>query len=424
MSRLEAAALAAVSAERALIPVSPGDIMQAEVPAPRFVLQPLIPRRLVTLLGGHGGAGKSVLALAIVAHVAAGKNWAGLDVVPGSALFVSLEDPADVVRFRLRKIIAECELDAEAVAENLLIADGTAGDAALAREANDGASKRTVPTSVYDEMAALSVGRDLIVIDNASDGFDGSENDRRQVRAFMRMLVAVARDNDAAVLLLAHIDKQAARFGSQGNSYSGSTAWHNSARSRLALVDTDGVIELLHEKHNHSRGEPPIPMRWTDSGVLVPMAATKTLQADDAADVLRVLQVAAAQGVDVGAARTGPTTAQTVLATFPELPERLRGTKGRRAFWAAVSKLQDSGKVRIAEVRTSHRNMRKVFIAEPPHAEVLRGNPPHPLCVNAAHRGAEVCGGLREFDETEPPQTPAPDEAATAAYRAARDGTA
>ena len=70
----------------------------------------------------------------------------------------------------------------------------------------------------------------------------------------------IAREHDAAVVLLAHIDKAAARNGGQGNSYSGSTAWHNSARSRLALVEDEATgLELLHEKANFGKKRDPYP---------------------------------------------------------------------------------------------------------------------------------------------------------------------
>ena len=95
-----------------------------------------------------------------------------------------------------------------------------------------------MPTATLGELRAAVGGAGLLIIDNASDAYDGPENDRRQVRTFIRELAGLGRGNNAGVMLLAHIDKQAARFGSQGNSYSGSSAWHNSARSRLALVDT------------------------------------------------------------------------------------------------------------------------------------------------------------------------------------------
>ena len=73
-------------------------------------------------------------------------------------------------------------------------------------------------------------------------------------------LAAIARHHDAALVLLAHIDKNAAKDGARGNSYSGSTAWHNSARSRLALMEQDGHIQLLHEKANLSKKAPPLEM--------------------------------------------------------------------------------------------------------------------------------------------------------------------
>lgn len=41
----------------------------------------IVPRRNVTLLGGHGGSGKSLLALVIADHCAEGRDWAGLSTV-------------------------------------------------------------------------------------------------------------------------------------------------------------------------------------------------------------------------------------------------------------------------------------------------------------------------------------------------------
>ena len=58
----------------------------------------------------------------------------------------------------------------------------------------------------------------------ASDAYDADENSRRQVRAFVKALARMVRNHNGAVLLLAHVDKVAARYGSNGNTYSGSTA--------------------------------------------------------------------------------------------------------------------------------------------------------------------------------------------------------
>jgi RecA-family ATPase len=46
-----------------------------------------------------------------------------------------------------------------------------------------------------------------MLVDNASDAYGGDEIQRRQVRAFIRALVDIARLNNCAVMLLAHVDK-------------------------------------------------------------------------------------------------------------------------------------------------------------------------------------------------------------------------
>ena len=112
--------------------------------------------------------------------------------------------------------------------------DGTGADGTLARETVAPGVRVFGPTRLYDEFRHAAAGATLIVVDNASDAYDGNENERRTVRQFVQLLAQIARENEAGVLLLAHIDKAAARDGGKRNSYSGSTAWHNSARSRFA----------------------------------------------------------------------------------------------------------------------------------------------------------------------------------------------
>lgn len=340
------------------------NLLTSPTPAPPFAIHGLVPCRVPTLLGGHGGAGKSILGLVLCAHVASGEHtWAGHRVEDGHALYVSLEDAGDVVRYRLRNIVEAYGLDADKVARRLTVVDGTAGEAAMGVEVSDMGVRRLVLTAAHAEVAALADGMRLIVVDNASDSYDANENERRMVRAFVRSLGKIANDNDAGMILLAHIDKNAARNGSQGNSYSGSTAWHNSARSRLALVpDESGGVELVPEKLNFGKKADPIPLAWSDHGVLLPVSRCEgNAVNDDTEHVMAAMQAAQAAGVDVGAARTGPATAQSVLATFDELPSHLRGTKGRRPFWSAVGKLQAAGRIVQTEIVTGQRNRRKVL---------------------------------------------------------------
>ncbi|HVV97943.1 MAG TPA: AAA family ATPase, partial [Rhodanobacteraceae bacterium] len=218
--------------------VAIGDLGEVTVSPVRLVVELIIPRGMVTLFGGHGGSGKSMLALTLIAHVACGVPWNRLPCVQGRVLYVSLEDPADVVRWRLRTICSAYGLDMSIVATNVTILDGTESEeAALMREIRMDGVTAAIETEALSQIAQLADGASLIVIDNASDAADFDENNRRFVRTFIRRLGRIGRAVDAGVLLLAHIDKNAAKFGAQGNSYSGSTAWHNSVRSRLALIE-------------------------------------------------------------------------------------------------------------------------------------------------------------------------------------------
>ncbi len=376
-------------------------LLSSPTPAPPYVIRGLVPRRVVTLLGGHGGAGKSILGLTLAAHVAGGAvSWAEFLIEDGHALFLSLEDPGEVVRHRLRHIIEAYGLDAAKVERRLTVLDGTNGDPTLAIEANEMGVRSLLFTPTLNEVAEHAAGKRLIVIDNASDAYSANENERRQVRAFVRELARIGVENDAGVILLAHIDKNAARNGSQGNTYSGSTAWHNSARSRLALTSgpLPNSIELVPEKLNHGKLADPVPLAWSESGVLMPVGrSTGEAGADDTEHVLAALRAAQAVGVDVGAARTGPNTAQTTLATFDELPTHLRGPRGRAAFWSAVGKLLASGDVGQQEVVTDQRKRRKVLrlegCASSESLESARANTPHPYALIGAHGVRGFCAG-------------------------------
>lgn len=351
---------------------------------PQFVMAPYFPRRVVTLVGGHGGAGKSMLVLTLAAHIAAGRWWAGHKVEPGRVALFSLEDDERTVRFRLDCIIAEYGLDPDAVFDNFTVFDWSEGDTALAVEKVDFGIRTLEPTSLFAKLKVKAAGADLVLIDNASDAFAGDENSKRQVGWFLHLLkTSIALPNNGAVAILAHIDKSAARFGAAGNSFSGSVAWHNKSRSRLALIESkDEGIELRHEKANFGKRAEPTSLRRSDDGVLVPCSpteagATNTNEGQDAAGVLAAIRAAAAGGTPVGNGRMGPGNAHQVLSTFSALPARLKQAKGKDAFWAALDSLVSSGRVLVEERWVGGKNKRR-FLVEAGTTDTLFHHPPHP----------------------------------------------
>ncbi|TCO40436.1 AAA family ATPase [Dokdonella fugitiva] len=348
----------AMTVEASLRVVEVGDLAAATLQAPEFVVDRIVPRGHVTLLGGHGGTGKSTLALAIAAHVAAGVPWASLACAQGRAVFVSLEDPGELVRWRLRAICDAYQLDAFAVARSLIILDGTEADAtALAYELVIAGRAVLEPTSTMHQVRDAAADAALVVIDNASDAYDANENDRRQVRTFVRALAKIGRDAGAAVLLLVHVDKHAARHGASGNTFSGSTAWHNSARSRLALVDSDGALELRHEKANLCRRVDSIPLRVNAAGVPLPAAAGDATGGDDLL-LLHCLRAAIVRGDVIGCHRTGCATTYTTAVDLPGFPSALRA---KPRFWAALARLEDSGELVREEYLTPQRKVRRRY---------------------------------------------------------------
>ncbi len=345
------------------------DLMTAEIPSVRFIFEPLIPRGEVTHLSADGGTGKSVLALEWAAHVACGKEWAGLPTEQGRVLFVSLEDPADVCRMRLRDVIRKCGLDAKAVGMNVRIADGTKGMGAL-MALRDGVLH---PTEVLVELHAELQREpfDLIVIDNASDAFAGNENDRQEVRTFIRLMRRIARDADAAVLVLAHVDKATVRGGKSaaGSRYSGSTAWNNSVRSRLALFEDGGSLALVQEKLNlGKRLDREIRLTFHD-GVPVPIELiegySESVEAEEqrqAETVLALMRVAIDAGETIPAADSGPHTARHMLMRLAEAPKDWSTKSGKSRFDAALMRLKREGRMRVEEYQKPNRHVGKRLV--------------------------------------------------------------
>ena len=70
------------------------------VPSRRWLVEGMIPIRNVTMFGGDGGLGKSLLAQQLLTCVAIGKPWLGLPTQAGRALGVFCEDDCDELHIR------------------------------------------------------------------------------------------------------------------------------------------------------------------------------------------------------------------------------------------------------------------------------------------------------------------------------------
>lgn len=345
-------------------------VFDAPSEPPKFTWGEYLPRATTTLFGAHGGTGKSTIGLMMAVAVATGKPLFGIPTVAAPAVFVSLEDGAGVVRHRLAKVCKWLDVDPRQLGGRLFIVDGTENpELFTADNRNAGGTL----TRAYSEVRALA--RDncagLVVIDNASDAYGGDEIVRRQVRAFIRSLNMVAKEADAAVVLLAHVDKGTSRNNrpDNGEGYSGSTAWHNSVRSRLFLSrDSAGLLTLAHQKTNHGRMQDPLTLMWLE-GELPKVAghvgdvdyselndAVDARQQDtDAAVVLRMVAEFEGRGQYASPALNAP---NNVFALLKGEPTFKRLKIDRATTQAIVNQCQRAGWLEVLDYRTKDRKDR------------------------------------------------------------------
>jgi len=346
-----------------LKPVSVCDVLTNPSPPPAFVWAGYLPRGVVALFGAHGGTGKSTIALMLAVAAVEGRPLFGVPTEASAAVFVSLEDGAGIVRHRLAGICRAWGIDPMTLRERLHIVDGTENPELFAA---DNRSAGDV-TSAYVEMARLvqSTGAGLVVVDNASDSFGGDEINRRQVRGFMRALGQVARLTDCAVCLLAHVDKTTSRAGKpmNGEGYSGSTAWHNSARSRLFMTRADdGLLTLEHQKSNLGKRCEPIALVWPEGGL--PMLATDAPdysaldglvqgRADDGAAAALLVLLAEFEGREQYAS-PAPQARNNVHALLRVEPAFQRLKLNRDATARIVNQCQRAGWIESLEYKSAH----------------------------------------------------------------------
>ena len=349
--------------ERGAEMFSVADLAGQTVPQRRWLVPELIPMDTVTLFSGDGGTGKSLLALQLAAASVGGGAWMGLAVNGGPAMVVSAEDDKDELHRRFADISSATGKGLGAFKD--LCAWPLAGQDAL-MALMDGGTGALKPSPLYHRLDGYmaSLRPAVLVLDTSADLYPGNENDRAQVRQFIGLLRRLALRHRCAVVLLSHPSLTGI---SSGTGQSGSTAWHNSVRSRLYLerIVQDGyepdtkARKLSNKKANYGPTGIEITMKWQD-GVFVadaPVTGLDRVAASAKAErvFLKMLRQFTDQGRHVNA-NGGPTYAPKV---FAESTESEGITK--RAFKAAMDALFHAGKIR--NQTTGPATRRSTFIA-------------------------------------------------------------
>lgn len=248
----------------------------------------------------------------------------GVELERVRVLVYSAEDDALVMQGRLVRYLRALQIKPDDLVGWLDVLDATGCENVLFAEAAHGTG-RTTDRFRWLQRRVRDAGARLLVFDNASDAMGANENDRALVRQFMSSLKALA----PAVLLLSHVDagtSMADPLSAKG--YSGSTAWHNSARSRWFMArqpDTEDIVLSL-PKVNYARAGSAATIRWNESERVFLVADARDGQAraeDHRAVLLKMLDTAIEAGVRVSAARNTATSVWNVLKSMDGFPHGL-----------------------------------------------------------------------------------------------------
>ncbi len=221
--------------------VKASDVERKEI---QWLWKPYLPRGCVTLLAGDGGIGKSMVTSRLAAAVSKGAElpggWKPMAGNPATAMILGAEDDLGAVT-EPRLALSEADLE-RVLLHNMEVSDDLASltPAALAHL-----------DAMIDEFEARLVVIDPIV------SFMGDDKDMHranEVRPMLRELNKIAERRRAAVLVVAHLNKnETAKASSR---VAGSVDFRNAVRSLLLAGwisdEPERGYALFHDKCNYA----------------------------------------------------------------------------------------------------------------------------------------------------------------------------
>jgi RecA-family ATPase len=257
---------------------SPGEWYGKPAPAHDWMVEGCLLRGTVGMLSGDGGIGKSLIMQQLLTAASIGKDWLGLGTQRGKGFGFFCEDDKDELHRRQERINEQYDCDHPDL--DLLYISRVGMENVLMEF--DRRTDRVLPTPLWDQLqqTVIDFGAQYLVIDTIADAYGGNEIVRNQVRRFITELRRLAVQMQGSIIITAHPSLTGMN---SGTGLSGSTAWHNSVRSRMYLTkpkggsngeeeDTDdeamNARVLRTMKNNQGPGAGRINLRW-ENGVFL-----------------------------------------------------------------------------------------------------------------------------------------------------------
>ncbi|MNZ10247.1 hypothetical protein D3C78_270870 [compost metagenome] len=257
------------------------DLLTTPIPSWPCTIGRLLPKGVVTEVDGMHGIGKSWLALIMALCNATGLDWFDLPTEQGRTVFMSKEDPYEVILQRIQSWVSSFPISEQpallkAIRENLLIY-GSDETELIMLTTSDGRTC-SIREDVIATLCERWQGAVAIFMETASLVHGGDELNE-DLLVLVTALKRIARRTQAAVCLIRHISKSAAREGIEDSLVGrGGASFSDAVRSAMLLRELtdkeagdegidlyklggDGecaLLKLIHTKANYSKKEAPI----------------------------------------------------------------------------------------------------------------------------------------------------------------------
>ena len=216
-----------------------GNLMMAkDIRSRQWLVERLLLKRDITVLGGSGGAGKSIFILTVICHLACGKDFGVYKSKEKRPLRFMIYNAEDDREEQARRILAICfafNLDYELVRSNIAAMGNAKTELLLARIITQTPmqDEKEINTIVEN---AKRVKADILIFDPLVNLHTCNENDNSQMRFVMSIFRRIAVETDTAVFLVHHANKGNAKENKgDPDAMRGATAIVNSARISLMI---------------------------------------------------------------------------------------------------------------------------------------------------------------------------------------------
>jgi hypothetical protein len=318
---------------------------QGEPPEREWVIDEWLPKGEVSSLYGDGGIGKTLLAEQLGFCVAYGLSFLGLKTTQMQVFAAFAEDDLHEAQRRVNKFSRFYFFEPPDKGAEFQVYAYPSNDYTMTHFKGDG---KPTPGKFYPRLrsflSAMSSDPKLVILDTLADVFDGNENIRNQANYFIKnVLRKLCVDFNATVLLLAHPSRAGL---SSADILSGSTAWNNSVRNRLALTKHDTIPDarvLTRVKSNYAKSGEQILLTWR-GGVFAKgdrEDLVNNLVDKYAEHVLRLIGEAAAAGAPLGDTRNHGNYIFTQLERFSNGAEVV----SQKAMKEIIANLISQGRV-------------------------------------------------------------------------------